>query len=113
MSNLPARYKRGEIAHRVCGGLYLETEGKKVAGVCAGLAMWTRTPALLWRVAFILGTVTVGVGLPLYVGLWFLMDKRPAPEPPRPRGPEDMTPEEREIWEATMAEVRDMGLRND
>ena len=110
MSNLPAKYKRGEIARRVSGGLYRETEGKKVAGVCAGLAVWTRTPALLWRVAFILGTLTVGVGLPIYVGLWFLMDKRP---PPKPRGPEDMTPEEREIWEATMAEVDDMGLRND
>jgi len=110
VSNLPARYRRGEIARRASGGLYREREGHKVAGVCAGLAVWTRTPALLWRVAFILGTVTVGVGLPLYVGLWFLMDRRP---PPEPRGPDDMTPEEREIWEATMAEVREIELEND
>jgi phage shock protein PspC (stress-responsive transcriptional regulator) len=110
VSNLPTRYKRGEIARRVSGGLYLETEGKKAGGVCAGLAVWTGTPALVWRLAFIVGTITVGVGLPLYVALWLLMDKRP---PPTPRGPEDMTPEEREIWEATMAEVSAMELEND
>lgn len=107
--SLPAKYKRGEIARRVSGGLYRETEGKKVAGICAGLALWTRTPALLWRLAFMLGTLTIGVGLPLYAVLWLLMDKRP----PKPRGPEDMTSEEREIWEATMAEVSDMELEND
>lgn len=109
MSRLPAKYKRGEIARRVSGGLYRETEGRKAAGVCAGLAVWTRTPALLWRLGFILGTVTVGVGLPIYIMLWLLMDERP----PARREPADMTPEEREIWEATMAEMREMDLEND
>ena len=110
MSQLPSKYERGEIARRVSGGLYRETEGKKVAGVCTGLAVWSGSPALVWRLLFIAGTIAIGVGLPLYVALWFLVDKRP---PPRPRGPEDMTAEEREIWEATMGELRDLELRND
>ncbi len=109
MSNLPVKYRRGEIARRASGGLYRETEGRKAAGVCAGLAVWTHTPALLWRLGFVLGTVTVGVGLPLYILLWLLMDERP----PQRREPEGMTPEEREIWEATMAEMRELDLEND
>lgn len=112
MSRQPEKYKRGEIACRASGGLYLETEGSKLAGVCAGLAVWTGIPAILWRLGFVAATLTVGAGIPAYVAMWLLMDDRPEPEPEGP-GPDGMTPEEREIWEAVKKDMDSLDLEND
>ncbi|MFC1693992.1 PspC domain-containing protein [Candidatus Latescibacterota bacterium] len=53
-------------------------EGKKVAGVCTGIARQLDSPVLILplRVFFILTTVFYGFGIILYIILWLLM---PAP----------------------------------
>ena len=53
-------------------------EGKKIAGVCTGLARQFESPVLILplRVFFVVTTIFYGFGLILYIVLWLLM---PAP----------------------------------
>ena len=58
---------------------YRSREGKKIAGVCAGLAQELGIAATPVRLAFVLLTVIAGgAGLVLYVILWVVMPYRPA-----------------------------------
>jgi phage shock protein PspC (stress-responsive transcriptional regulator) len=52
--------------------------GRKIAGVCAGLAEEFDISVTLVRLAFILATVIGGSGLLVYLALWVLMPLQPA-----------------------------------
>jgi len=57
--------------------------GRKIAGVCSGVAAHLDVPVTLVRAAFIVAALLPpfsGIGLPLYGILWFLMP--PAPGQP-------------------------------
>ena len=57
------------------------TRDPVIGGVCAGLAESTSLPAWLWRTLFVLLTLTVGVGIVLYLVLWALIPPDTIPEP--------------------------------
>ncbi len=66
-------------------------QGKKIAGVCTGIAHMFNVPTLILplRLFFILTTVIYGFGAILYIALWILMEKPsdsayPYNAPPRP-----------------------------
>ena len=61
---------------------YRYTEEKWIAGVCAGLAYYTRVPVEIVRLAFALATFFGGGGVIIYVALVILMPKRPRALPP-------------------------------
>ena len=52
-------------------------KGKKIAGVCTGIANMFNVPTLIlpMRLFFILTTIFYGFGVILYVVLWVLMEK--------------------------------------
>lgn len=106
MSNLPAKIEKRSLK------LYRDPEHKKLAGVCSGLAKWTGVPAVIYRLGFILTTLLWGAGLPIYVILWLAMDKAPKPVVPEPK-PDDLSPEDKEIWDAVKDEMESLDLRND
>lgn len=56
---------------------YRAREGKRVAGVCAGLAQEFGISVTLIRLAFILATLIGGPGIIIYAVLWVVMPKRP------------------------------------
>lgn len=53
---------------------YRSRQGKRVAGVCAGLARQFDVPVTVLRLAFVLGTLFGGgVGIIIYIALWVVM----------------------------------------
>jgi phage shock protein PspC (stress-responsive transcriptional regulator) len=73
---------------RYCGSLvdshaltrtwYRTRRGKRIAGVCAGLADEFGISVTILRLAFLLGTLAgAGIGIPLYLALWVVMPYRP------------------------------------
>ncbi len=74
-------------AQAVSGGGYWRrvSQGKKIAGVCTGLACQFDAPVLVLplRVMFVVTTLFYGFGLVLYIVLWLLMP------PPVKTGSED------------------------
>jgi phage shock protein PspC (stress-responsive transcriptional regulator) len=44
-----------------------------LVGICGGLGEHTPVPAVVWRILFVLAAVTCGIGLLVYVLLWWLM----------------------------------------
>lgn len=44
-----------------------------LAGVCGGLGEYTPVPALVWRIAFVILTLSGGAGLLVYLLMWWLM----------------------------------------
>jgi len=78
------------IKCRYCGSLvdgrpliartwHRSREGKKIAGVCAGLAEEFGISVSILRLAFVLGTILGGPGIIVYLVLWVVMPYRPAP----------------------------------
>ncbi|HUU29571.1 MAG TPA: PspC domain-containing protein [archaeon] len=73
-------------------------EGKKIAGVCTGLAREFDAPALILplRVFFVVTTLFYGFGLILYIVLWLLMpspiDAPGATKQAPPPGPSPVRP---------------------
>ncbi|HEY8482079.1 MAG TPA: PspC domain-containing protein [Spirillospora sp.] len=59
--------------------MHRSAEGGLVAGVCRGLAEHLGVDVLVVRVAFVLLTMTSGLGIAAYAGFWLLV---PAPERP-------------------------------
>lgn len=53
--------------------LFRDTRGGIIAGVCAGLAEYTGVPTLVYRLLFIALTFASGVGVLIYLLLWFLV----------------------------------------
>jgi phage shock protein PspC (stress-responsive transcriptional regulator) len=62
-----------------------ERQGKKIAGVCTGIARQFEYPALILplRVFFIITTLLFGFGPLLYIAFWLLMPA-PGKETPEP-----------------------------
>lgn len=52
-------------------------EGKKIAGVAAGLALELGLSVTLIRLVFIIGTVLGGWGVVVYIAMWALMPFAP------------------------------------
>ncbi len=87
---------------RYCGSLvsgstaltrtwYRNTEGKMLAGVCAGLAEQFGVSVTIIRLAFVLGVIIGwGMGLVLYLALWVIM-------PVRPRDPNELAASYRRV----------------
>jgi len=48
-------------------------EDRLIAGVCSGIAESLGVDPIIIRTAFIIVTIAGGLGIPLYLGLWFLM----------------------------------------
>ena len=53
--------------------LYRIRDGRVVAGVCAGLAVYFGVDPALVRLAFVLLTVFGGMGILLYLGAWVVI----------------------------------------
>ena len=111
MSNLPTKYDRGELERP--DKLYRDLESGKLGGVCSGIAIRTNTPAAVWRLAFVLTTLMWGIGLPLYAILWMVMDRPPKRPALAEADPDDLSPEDREIWDAVKSDMKSLDLRND
>src|SRR5207237_8607813 len=63
------------------GGVLRRDSDRIIAGVCSGLGRYFGVEPLLVRVVFVILTlVGAGIGIILYLVLWFLMDP-PAAEP--------------------------------
>lgn len=77
---------------RHCGSLlsgaltrtwYRSREGKRIAGVCAGLAEEFGISVTILRLAFLLATLIGGPGILIYLVLWVVMPYRPDTDPSR------------------------------
>ena len=60
-------------------------QGKKIAGVCAGIAQHNEWDVTLVRVAFLAGIVLHGLGLLAYVIAWIAMPREEYVMYPAPR----------------------------
>ena len=65
-----------------------DSAARKIAGVCAGLAEAFGVSVTLVRAAFVLLALPPfsGIGIVLYLALWFLMPAEDGPLGSRPRG---------------------------
>ena len=63
---------------------YRSPDGKRIAGVCAGLAEEFGISVTLLRLAFVIATLAGGPGLVVYVVLWIVMPMRPCALAVRP-----------------------------
>jgi phage shock protein PspC (stress-responsive transcriptional regulator) len=63
---------------------YRSRAGKRIAGVCSGLAEEFGISVTILRLAFVLGTLIGGPGVIIYLVLWVIMPYRPEMED-RPR----------------------------
>lgn len=80
---IKCRYCGSMISRKTEGSLSSSTpvfwqrvnQGKKIAGVCTGLARQFESPVLILplRVLFVVTTLFYGFGVVLYVALWLLM----------------------------------------
>ena len=56
-------------------------EGAKVLGICAGIARQFNIDVVFVRFAFIVATFFFGLGIGLYIVLWFLMPREKVETP--------------------------------
>src|SRR2546428_8249908 len=57
------------------GGVLRRGSDRIIAGVCSGLGQYFGVEPLLVRIVFVILTlVGAGIGIPLYLALWFLME---------------------------------------
>ena len=57
---------------------YRDKQNGKVMGVCAGIADYTGVDALWVRLSFVILTLATGFGIPIYIVLGLLAEKKPA-----------------------------------
>ena len=96
--------------------LHRNEEEGTMMGVCAGLQDYTGLDAVWWRLAFIITTLLWGAGLPVYFILALAMKSAPRdpdPDPEPETKPDDLSPEDREIWDAVREDMKSLHLRND
>ncbi|MFN7997299.1 MAG: PspC domain-containing protein [Bryobacteraceae bacterium] len=62
--------------------LALDTENKKIAGVCAGFARYLGVEVLLVRIVWLALALGAGVGFIAYMVAWILMPRDVAPPAP-------------------------------
>ena len=58
--------------------LYRSRTDRKIAGVCGGLAQYTRTDVTLWRIAAVILALPGGPSILIYFLLWLIMPEAPA-----------------------------------
>ena len=68
--------------HVLTRAWYRAHHGRRLGGVCAGLAREFGISVTLVRLAFVLGTLVGGPGLVIYLVLWVVMPLEPAAEVP-------------------------------
>jgi phage shock protein PspC (stress-responsive transcriptional regulator) len=51
-------------------------QGQWIAGICSGLEIWTKIPAWVYRLFFILLTVVGGAGILLYLAMWIFVPRQ-------------------------------------
>ena len=56
--------------------LYKIEEGKKIDGVCGGIAEYFDLDPSLVRLLWVLGTLTIGAGVILYIAAVFILPKK-------------------------------------
>lgn len=56
---------------------YRDKINGKIAGVCAGIADYTGVDALWVRLGMVMFTIITGFGIPLYIAMALLADKKP------------------------------------
>ncbi|WP_126174237.1 envelope stress response membrane protein PspC [Altericroceibacterium xinjiangense] len=56
---------------------YRDKQNGKLMGVCAGLSDYTGIDALWWRLFFLILTFGFGFGLPVYLALGIMTEKKP------------------------------------
>jgi phage shock protein PspC (stress-responsive transcriptional regulator) len=66
-------------SHALTRTWYRSREGRKIAGVCAGLAEEFGISVTIVRLAFLLATLVGGPGIIVYLVLWVVMPYRPEP----------------------------------
>ena len=59
--------------------LYLSRDDRKLAGVCGGLGEYFTLDPVFFRIGFVLLAFCAGAGIFLYVVLWLLVPRAPAP----------------------------------
>ena len=69
-----------------------------IGGVCSGLAEGFHVDPLWVRLAFVVLTFLQGVGVLLYVVLWFLMPERPGARPPAQTTFQSMNNDLKRAW---------------
>ena len=58
--------------------LYRSTTDRMIAGVCGGLADYTKTDATIWRIIFVVLLLPGGLpGFVPYVLMWIIVPKQP------------------------------------
>ena len=57
--------------------LYLDNSGKKLFGVCSGLAKYFNIDPIIVRLAFVLVALLYGCGILAYVLAWAVIPKDP------------------------------------
>lgn len=57
---------------------YRDKINGKIAGVCAGIADYTGVDVLWVRLGMVIFTLSTGFGIPIYIALALLADKKPA-----------------------------------
>ena len=77
---IKCRYCGSTVAdgHALTRTWYRARHGRRIAGVCAGLAREFGISVTLVRLAFVLGTLVGGPGLVIYLVLWVVMPLEPA-----------------------------------
>lgn len=75
MGRVPRACEDGTVTESVPAPrrAYRSSRGSVLAGVCSGLAEHLGVTAVGVRVAFVLATVVLGIGVPLYLGLWLFL----------------------------------------
>ena len=58
--------------------LYLDTENKKIAGVCAGLAEYLDIDVNVVRIIFLVALICASFGFWAYLVVWAIAPKKPA-----------------------------------
>lgn len=72
---------REEVRARTAGKkLFRNPKDKMLAGVLSGLAVYTRTDSVIWRLATVLFTMCYGIGLIAYIVLAIVLPEAKTPE---------------------------------
>ena len=61
--------------------LYLDTQNKKIAGVCAGLAEYFGMDPTVLRIIFLITLIYGGLGFWAYIIVWALTPAKPLDPP--------------------------------
>ena len=123
-NTLVVRRERGNPLW-ILNNLHRDDIEGEIGGVCAGTAKTLGIPTWVVRAAFLVAFFGYGTGVLLYVLMWALLPERsvlmlPAGAPSLPKlppkkepTPDDLSPGDREIWDAVKKDMDSLGLSDD